>query len=355
MKSDKLTGIEAGRGVAAMLVVGVHARDHLFKNFGVPVPLGDLFFFGHAGVDFFFVLSGFIIMHVHASDIGRPGRLGHYLQRRFTRIYPFYWIVLLLTVLALALSSRPDAFPSIPYITSSALLLPGGGAPVVPVAWTLKNEVVFYAVFSVLILHRNLGLVLLGVWLAIILSRFSDLLVGGNPLFDPFNVEFFFGMGAAWLLRRRRIPAPLVVLFAGAAVFFMAGGIEDAGLLPGQSVLTHTGYAIGALFIILGLVESERQHRLYVPKIMTSLGGASYSIYLTHLLGIGAIWQIMLRTGLDRTLPLWGQFIVIFVGGVATGWIMSQAVERPILSLARRLIGRKEVQPHLVHAAHGRG
>src|SRR5487761_2014894 len=180
LKSDKLTGIEAGRGVAAMLVVGVHARDPLFKNFGVPVPLGDLFFFGHAGVDFFFVLSGFIIMHVHASDIGRPGRLGHYLQRRFTRIYPFYWIVLLLTVLALALSSRPDAFPSIPYITSSALLLPGGGAPVVPVAWTLKNEVVFYAVFSVLILHRNLGLVLLGVWLAIILSRFSDLLVGGN-------------------------------------------------------------------------------------------------------------------------------------------------------------------------------
>jgi len=47
--------------VAALLVVAVHARDHVFKNYGMLVPIGDWFIFGHAGVDFFFVLSGFIM------------------------------------------------------------------------------------------------------------------------------------------------------------------------------------------------------------------------------------------------------------------------------------------------------
>ncbi len=72
------------------------------EGFG-PFPASGLFAFGHAGVDFFFVLSGFIILHVHAGDIGRPVRLGHYLQRRFTRVYPFYWVVFLLALLAMGL------------------------------------------------------------------------------------------------------------------------------------------------------------------------------------------------------------------------------------------------------------
>ncbi len=53
------------------------------------IPFGNGFGFGHAGVDFFFVLSGFIIMHAHATDIGKPERLSRYLWRRVTRIYPY--------------------------------------------------------------------------------------------------------------------------------------------------------------------------------------------------------------------------------------------------------------------------
>ncbi|NBQ54213.1 MAG: acyltransferase, partial [Proteobacteria bacterium] len=57
---------------------------------------------GHRyGVDFFFVLSGFIILHAHMDDIGRPARLGRYLWRRAVRVYPIYWICLTLSVGAL--------------------------------------------------------------------------------------------------------------------------------------------------------------------------------------------------------------------------------------------------------------
>jgi len=54
--------------------------------------------FGHAGVDFFFVLSGFIIFFVHGKDIGKPSRLPHYVWRRFIRIYPVYWAVTLISI-----------------------------------------------------------------------------------------------------------------------------------------------------------------------------------------------------------------------------------------------------------------
>ena len=58
------------------------------------LPFGGLFLFAHAGVDFFFVLSGFIIYRVHRGDIGSPHRLSRYAWRRFVRIYPTYWIIL---------------------------------------------------------------------------------------------------------------------------------------------------------------------------------------------------------------------------------------------------------------------
>src|SRR5437870_555325 len=141
--AQKLTGIEAGRGIAALLVLGVHARDHLFTDFG-SVPLGDFFVFGHAGVDFFFVLSGFIIFYVHADDIGRPYRLMHYLRRRFTRIYPFYWVISLLTLTAIVLSAH-QGLPSAGQFIASALLIPLNDIVIVPVAWTLQQEIVFYA------------------------------------------------------------------------------------------------------------------------------------------------------------------------------------------------------------------
>ena len=87
----RLLSVEAARGAAAVLVLLVHSSAMLAapKYFG-EMPFYGLFKFGHAGVDFFFVLSGFIIFHVHRTDLGNPARLGKYLARRFVRIFPTY-------------------------------------------------------------------------------------------------------------------------------------------------------------------------------------------------------------------------------------------------------------------------
>ena len=108
------TSLQAGRALAALLVVlfhlGLIVADA--KYFEVPW-VATPFRWGDAGVEFFFVLSGFIIASAHAADISRPARLIPYLQRRMIRIYPPYWIIFaLVSVMALSLAATRATLPT---------------------------------------------------------------------------------------------------------------------------------------------------------------------------------------------------------------------------------------------------
>src|SRR5438552_3385805 len=101
----RLANIEAMRGVAAMLVVLFHAGSYVAesRHYGGTV-LGGLYVAGRAGVDVFFVLSGFILAWVYdrgasppQAGAARPS-LARYAWRRATRILPAYWIITLLLV-----------------------------------------------------------------------------------------------------------------------------------------------------------------------------------------------------------------------------------------------------------------
>src|SRR5512133_4113793 len=88
----RILNLQLFRGVAALLVVLYHASIYSQEQFGRTF-LAGLFLFGHTGVDFFFVLSGFIICYIHFSDIGNPTRLRDFALKRLTRVFPIYWIV----------------------------------------------------------------------------------------------------------------------------------------------------------------------------------------------------------------------------------------------------------------------
>ena len=91
---QKLRSIEMLRAIAALLVVLFHAQGIFEQRTGV-TPFAGLFVSGSRGVDLFFVISGFIIAHVHARDVGRPWRLANYVFNRAARIYPAVWITTL--------------------------------------------------------------------------------------------------------------------------------------------------------------------------------------------------------------------------------------------------------------------
>lgn len=90
----KLSEVQAFRGLAALLVVFLRATLIGREYFQVDFAQGS-FAFGYAGVDFFFVLSGFIISYAHPKDIGVSGAMLPYLCKRAIRIYPCYWLLTL--------------------------------------------------------------------------------------------------------------------------------------------------------------------------------------------------------------------------------------------------------------------
>ncbi len=163
---QQFRSIEALRALAAIMVVLFHTQAIFSASLGI-LPVARMFGAGLRGVDLFFVLSGFIIAHVHRNDINNPHRIRNYLFNRAARIYPAVWIMSLLAVLAYAAGfggAGKAAKLSDWGITAGLLLLPQTGDALVNVTWTLKYELFFYLIFSFLILNRRLGYAVFCSW-----------------------------------------------------------------------------------------------------------------------------------------------------------------------------------------------
>jgi peptidoglycan/LPS O-acetylase OafA/YrhL len=343
----RLAGIEAGRGIAATAVVLYHAARLLDQNHLPQASLlARVFQFGHAGVDFFFVISGFIILYVHARDIGVPARAAHYVQRRFSRVMPIYWVALLCTI-ALVLLGRSHPAPGPDAIVWSALLLPSHGQPLLGVAWTLQYEAVFYAVFAVLIVNRVAGAIMFGAWGAWIASGLLMDTSFGLPaaLNGVFNIEFFAGMAAAYCLKRYGVRAPLLLLALGIALFALTSSAEDIGAINGYGGAARVLYGAASVCAVLGAVAADLRGRLHVPGLLRSLGAASYSIYLFQFIFIGVIWRGLGAAGLQYRMPAAVTFVMLVLGAVLGGVATSRLIEYPLMQRLRRHRQARQPQP----------
>ncbi len=332
----RLLGIEALRGVAAVSVVASHVVRHLGKAGWAPGPL-TVFQAGRAGVDLFFVISGFIILHVHRRDIGRPDRLDHYLLRRFQRVFPLYWLALALTVV-MGLSGA-HGLPSIGTLAWSSALLPTMKEPVLGIAWTLQFEIVFYGAFATLVASRSGGIALFAAGLAFIVPTMAGLGLFGSPspLCAAFAGEFFIGMAASTLLDRGPVGRPWTLALLGSALMAGSYALDTAGLLTG--VAARLAYAVPAGLLVLGLSAAERAGGLSPPGWLRSLGSASYAIYLFQFVFIGAAWKIVSATRLVEGLPTVALFGLLLCSAVIGGLSVSRLVERPLLRAMRRDTG----------------
>jgi len=346
LQTSKLQGIEAARGVAAILVVLRHSSAILSEpaSYGIAAFAG-LFAFGRAGVEFFFVLSGFIIAYVHAGDIGRPAGFLPFWRKRVLRVYPPYWIATAALCLLLVVSPTRGLAERDPlHIVLSLLLLPESQEPILGVGWSLRHELLFYLLFSLAVLHRLAGAVLLACWgsavvgAAVYSAWTGERLAGGalsGLVLRVFNLEFFFGLAVAWFVLRCAPWRPVAVLVTG-ALLFLANGIMESfapGVQPEQLGLTLV-YALASSMVLYGLAVLDRAKVARVPRVLVQLGGASYSIYLVHIIVI-LILGFALRP-FRGWLPLGLAFVLCSGVAVLGGLVFSHFIERPVLRLGRK-------------------
>ena len=329
----KLTWIEAGRGIAALLVVLFHASETIHNHRQI-LPFGGFFTFGFSGVEFFFVLSGFIISYVHHRDIGRPNSFISFARKRLLRIYPIYWVALLIHLAVLI------AAPSLGHtqlwtglVVKSIILFPQPDPPVVFVGWTLQNELLFYSIFPVLIFIRKLGYIFFGVWFAGILMTLIFQWQLEFPLSFVLNIRnlgFFFGMAIAYvLLRSPKSQVELVIM--GVGLYLIIGVLFVRPANDYQPSWVFPMFDAAAALLIFGVATWERGGNRRAPGWLVGLGAASYSIYLIHLPVIWVLNYYIDRIACASTACRNGQFVMLTSFSVFAGLLLHAAVERPIL------------------------
>jgi len=340
LRHGQLLGIQAGRGIAALLVVFYHAGRMLsLPQYVGHIPLGNVFSFGHAGVDFFFVLSGFIITYVHHGDVGRPDRLSRFAWRRLTRIYPIYWVVTAVVVLLALLSHDETQNLRLDQIVPSLMLLPYEGGPLLGVAWTLEHEMLFYLAFALAILWRPVGVALVFASLMLVAAGQFGLLSGylSEFLAAPYHLEFLMGILSALAVLRFRFPLPRILAAVGIVAFVAAGLGENANLFAAAGIVSVFLFGLSSAAIIIGAATAERLGTLRVGAIGALLGAASYSIYLTHTVTIGLTAHVMARLGIISPIPDWLMLLMAVCAAIAGGLAFHWIVERPLGVALRRL------------------
>ncbi len=353
---SKLDTIQCLRGAACLLVLLFHGALTEAKFW----PASDYKFlsafqFGFAGVDLFFVISGFIITWVTYDQIGRRSIIPIFVAKRALRIYPVFWIVYALLGVAIYYDVGMQYMPD--YMTASAhvkalLLIPQDSSfnLVVPVSWTLVHEVLFYAIFCIIIaLPRPLMPAALAVWTGFIVAS-SEIGFGSGSwlayyVVSPLNLEFILGCAAALLTKRGYIAQPSAVFSIGCVLFIGCGVVANTS--PGAlSSYYARVFAFGfpSFLIILGLAGIEKSRTFDPPRALILLGNASYSIYVVHL----GIFQAVRRFTIGVETPfgpewglitqiVWVAFLVL--SGLAGGLLLHFVAEKPIMSASARLIG----------------
>lgn len=296
--------LQAMRCIAAMMVLFIHALgvpEDIHMGWAVPF----LSKYGPAGVDIFFVISGFIITTTahHASkkkwDGGRLSFFREFATKRLIRIYPIYWIVLILAILAspwvwLAPATMPN------YNNWAMFFLFESSNNKVMAAWTLVFELYFYLIVSVTILllpkHIYKGLL---IWCALTLlaiyyfNKTGSILAYSIP-FSPVLIEFMLGIFIAFLLLKRMTIFPLASIGLG-ILLFLIGADVNANLGNWQAWYRTICFGPASALIIYGVLALEVKTGWVFSKNWQLIGDASYSIYIWHQLIIFSIFSLFIH------------------------------------------------------------
>lgn len=352
VKQHQLPTLTALRGLAAWWVVVYHFRDALGLSNGN--PLLNVLAQGYLAVDFFFVLSGFVIFLAYEHDFAKftMRTWAIFMTRRFARIYPLHLIILcafLLNPLAIHYFSKSgviDGRYNVIYFVASLVLVQNWGffdelAWNIP-AWSISTEFAAYLAFPVvLLLVRRLcrGIVthfvacaLAAVLLALIF-KYSQCMTMNDKITHLGLVrcllEFSIGVVAGNLFKRhalftqstgRQFAASIIAVWA----LSWAMDLPDFVYVPtvfGLAVLVFANTAVQKMPVL-------------TSSTMVFLGEISYSTYLVHFLVKD--WIKFFSHSVD-----WISFTYYIFFVFAVSVLLYFYIEKPGRTWGNRLIFRK--------------
>lgn len=355
MSSKKIiNSIQFLRGFAALAVVIHHTGGYVKRYFEPTLLFGDKFSIGFAGVDLFFVISGFIIHFTSKKYLNNPSKLKEYLQKRFIRVYPIYWIIttilffsswLIVQVLNKNIFSIGYPNTILAYIQTYTLF-PLHFA-INPVTWTLSYEIFFYLCFALLIVSKRLWIIpalILAISFYNIFINIPEIvevkLNYFNFIFSGYNFEFMLGFLIYQFYEKIKlsniISVILLIISISVIVLF---GYEIGDYDSYKRVLT---FGLPSGLILLSLLNLEQNNTISFPKFTIILGDASYALYLIHfpmMLFMNKIPQI-LGYKFNANQEVWYSYFII-LSIIFTSIFLHKWVEMPVAKKLNNFISKK--------------
>ncbi|MFR9776451.1 acyltransferase family protein [Micromonospora sp. MS34] len=337
-----LTGL---RWIAALLVFGFHVGTmRIVAEPDYKAVVDKLFSLGLSGVEFFFILSGFVLVWSYRD--GEPRRT--FLRRRLAKIYPNHLVTF---VAALAVASW-FADPVAPWAAVGNLLLVQAWIPldgyfysVNNVSWSLSCELAFYLCLPFVLPHlrrARTGLL----WAAVVAAPLLVLALWPGQLLVPEesrwwftqifpvarSLEFWMGVAAAELMRRGRWRGPGLTL---ASLLFVATWVVAAQWIRAE--FWAALLAVAYLLVITAAADADVRGRRtpWRSRTMVWLGEVSFAFYLVHVLVMTTVLRLTgdWGKGLDGW---WGPLSAI--GFLLVNLLLAAALHRWVeLPMTRRL------------------
>lgn len=319
----RLKELDVLRGVAALNVVIFHYTSKFRLNFGHKYPPVYDWELGKYGVELFFMISGFVIF----MSLQNITSIETFARKRFTRLYPEYWICLSLTFLVLTVAGDPQLEPvNGEVLLLNLTMLQGvfGVQSVDGVYWSLVPELFFYASIGLLYHFGQLRRIrLLGfIWLLLmVLNSLFKLPFGAYFLNLQYGMFFMAGI-LFYKLKFDSLAHRLDHLLV--AFSFVAAMFAHPGMV--QFYVYLLIYALFYLFVYGGL-------RLISWKPMLFLGYISYPLYLIHQ-NVGFILMKTLGRYLTNDLLI---LLMTIIAMITLAWLivrLTRAAFRFFTSLA---------------------
>ncbi|MDC1151722.1 acyltransferase [Pelagibacteraceae bacterium] len=307
-----------------------------FAAFSVMLVHTPIFEFGHWGVDIFFVISGFIMMYITEKNNN------FFLIKRFIRIIPLYWILTLgvFAIVILKPEYLNNTTANIGDLIKSLLFIPfnkngAGHYPVLFLGWTLNFEIIFYLLFSLsLFISKKYKFILCS--FALIIFYFScSALSKENFIFYAYAndmlFEFIYGMLAfiIWdkyasaIKTNFLINLSLLILFFIITIFFFNSNFP---------VFISRG--IPAFLMIIYVLFLLNNFKF--PKILITLGDASFCIYLLHPYVIQFFYKVFEIGNYNTLIQFINTVLITLIIFIISIYIF-KFIERPInISLKKK-------------------
>ncbi len=323
---------------------------------------------GDLGVSFFFVLSGFLItflLYFEKESARGYIKLTHLYARRILRIWPVYFMVLILSILLsqinfthlpFEIGFNPASFPwFFGFITNFYLIAPGGLSVALAVLWSISVEEQFYLVWPLIVSYSKkkympyilLGLIIFGTvfryinfnkYAVVSYSTFSvvsDLAVGALFGFFAFHRKNFSErMGLFFTKKRVRF---LYLLIIGCLYIKMfPHGFITESLTPLYVALLPVIFSF--LFACIIMEQNYSAHSFFKASThpyITYLGKISYGLYAYHSIVIALVFSVLRMYAISSPALI---TILSFVGTIGIAHLSYRFIEKKIIALKQHVL-----------------